>query len=244
VQGRYAEATAACEQLLGAPYQALGAAAELPARVCLAELASLRGRPAEARATLDALSAQAGSQQAGWLALVRAELAERQGDHRQAEALYRSALAAAGDTPDVYTLAAYADWLLGQRRASDAAQLLVGRQQADALLLRLAMAWRQTGDARAHEAMHELRQRHEATRLRGDSPHLREEALAALRLHGDASGALQLALANWAQQKEPADARLLAEAAHAAGKPEAAAPLREFMREHGYADTHLARWLP
>lgn len=244
VQGRYGDAADACERLLSTRYQALGAAAELPARVCLAELASLRGRPAEARTALDKLAAQARPQEAGWLALVRAELAERLGDDRQAEALYHEALAAAGDTADVYTLAAYADWLLGQQRSSDVAALLGSRPQADALLLRLACAWRQAGDSRAYEAANELKQRFEATRQRGDTPHLREEAYAALRLQGDATRALRLALDNWAQQKEPADARLLAEAAQAAGRPEAALPVREFMRESGYVDVRVARWLP
>src|SRR5262245_28299134 len=36
VQGRYREAAAGCERLLGLRYQALGAGAQLPARVCLA----------------------------------------------------------------------------------------------------------------------------------------------------------------------------------------------------------------
>lgn len=245
VQGRHREAAAGCERLLSARYQALGAAAEWPARVCLAELASLRGSARQASAELDRLATQAGPQQAGWLALVRAELAERMGDNGGAETFYRQALAAAGDErPEVYTLAACADWLLDQRRAGDAALLLAGREQADALLLRLARAWRQLGDGRAREAAHELQQRFDATRLRGDTPHLREEAYAALHLQGDSARALQLARDNWASQKEPADALLLAAAARAAGQPEAAAPLRQFMRDSGYADARLSRWLP
>lgn len=244
VQGRYPQATAGCERLLQPRYQALGAAAELPARVCLAELASLRGDATEARSTLQRLAARAGPQQAGWLALVRAELAERLGDSREAETLYRQALEQAGDEADVYTLAACADWLLDQGRARDAASLLEGREQADALLLRLAQAWKQLHDPRAAGASTALQQRFAATRVRGDMPHLREEAQAALRLQGHAALALQLALDNWAQQKEPADARLLAEAAFAAGQPAAAAPLREFMRSTGYRDARLARWLP
>jgi hypothetical protein len=244
VQGRYALAAGGCERLLQPRYRALGAAAELPARVCLAELASLRGDTTSARSALQRLAAQAGAQQAGWLALVRAELAERLGDSREAQALYRQALARAGDDADVYTLAACADWLLDQGRAREAASLLEGREQADALLLRLAHAWKLLQDPRAPAASAALQRRFAATRQRGDTPHLREEAYAALRLQGNPALALQLALDNWAQQKEPADARLLAEAAFAAAQPAAAAPLQEFMRSTGYHDTRLARWLP
>lgn len=242
VQGRYREAAQGCERLLGPRYQALGASVQLPAQVCLAELASLRGNARQASATLDQLATQAGPRQAGWLALVRAELAERLGS--DAQALYRQALAAAGDRPDVYTLAAYADWLLDHQRAGDAARLLAGREQADALLLRLARAWKQLGDGRAHEAARELQQRFEATRVRGDAAHLREEAYAALHLQGDALRALRQARDNWAQQKEPADALLLARAARAASQQQAGAPLREFMRISGYTDVRISRWLP
>lgn len=243
VLGHYGEAAAGCERLLSPRHRALGAGVELSARACLAELMSLRGRTAQARRALDQLAGEAGPTQAGWLALVRAELAERMGDAR-AEVLYPQALGNADGTPDVYPLAAYADWLLDHDRAREAATLLEGREQADALLLRLALAWHRLNDGRSQRAAGELRQRFEATRLRGDAPHLREEAAAALHLQGDAARALMLARENWAVQKEPADARLLVEAALAAGQPAAAEPVRNFMRETGYTDTRLERRLP
>jgi hypothetical protein len=63
----------------------------------------------------------------------------------------------------------------------------------------------------------ELAARFDATRRRGDTVHRREEARYALEVENDPARALGLARANFAVQKEPADARLLADAARAAG---------------------------
>lgn len=57
--------------------------------------------------------------------------------------------------------------------------------------------------------------------------HLREEARFTLEVLGRPDDALALALENWRVQKEPLDARIALEAAHAAGKPDAA---REIVR--------------
>ena len=77
--------------------------------------------------------------------------------------------------------------------------------------------------------MAELRERFAAVRLRGDAPHLREEARLALDIDRDAARALALARQQWALQKEPADAVLLLRSARAAGQ--------DVQRE-------LASWLP
>ena len=63
----------------------------------------------------------------------------------------------------------------------------------------------------------ELAARFDATRRRGDTVHRREEARYALEVEDDPARALALARANFAVQKEPADVRLLADAARAAG---------------------------
>jgi hypothetical protein len=61
----------------------------------------------------------------------------------------------------------------------------------------------------------ELGERFDAARRRGDVVHRREEARYRLALAGDAAGALALARDNWAVQREPADLRILADAARA-----------------------------
>jgi hypothetical protein len=237
VLGRFADAAAACAQLAGPRYAALGAGVAWTARVCGAELQSLRGNADAADTQLAALARVAMASDAGWIALIRAELAQRRGD-AGAEALYRQALEARAD---IYTLAAYADWLLDAGRAADVVTLLADRDAADALLLRKALAYRQLGDARAQSAIATLRARFDAARLRGDDSHRREEALFALHLSGDTAKALVLARDHWALQKEPADARLLVQAARAANQNSAAEPVWQFVRDTGYSDVLLRR---
>ncbi|HEY1393942.1 MAG TPA: hypothetical protein VFV25_11225 [Methylibium sp.] len=244
VQGRYAEAAAGCERLASARYFSLGAGAAWIAEVCSAELRSLQGHARQAKTELVKLADRAVSpDQVAWLALVRAELAGRMADDADAQALYRQALAASG-RPDVYLLGSYADWLLDHGRASEAASLLAGREAADALLLRLALAYQSARDPRAAGAIATLRERFEAAKLRGDALHRREEARMRLQLLGEPQRALSLATENWGLQKEPADTRLLLEAAAAANQASAAQPVLRFIRETGYVDARLARWLP
>ena len=64
----------------------------------------------------------------------------------------------------------------------------------------------------------ELAARFDAARSRGDSVHRREEARFRLTIAHDAAGALALARTNWNVQREPADRRVLVEAARAAGE--------------------------
>lgn len=236
VQGRWREADAGCERLLGAHYASLGAAVQRPAQVCRAELMSLQGQAAQAATALAALARQP-DVDAGWLALVQAELAERRGD-AAAGALYQQAIAASA-TPDVYTLAAYADWLLAQHREREVASLLAGREDADALLLRLAIAWKRSADPRAPQAIATLAARFDAARLRGDRSHGREQSRHELELAGDAQAALATAQSNWAVQKEPADALVLVRAALAAKQPQAAQPVWQLARDTGWQDVRL-----
>ncbi len=240
VQGRYAEARAGCERLAGTDYAALGAGVQAPARACLAELGQLQGKLSARQA--DATLAALGKADDPWLALLRAELAERSGS-RQANGLFRAATA--GDAPGLYALAAHADWLLDQQRPAEAEHLLRGYEAADALLLRTAIARHRlalTSSGRRAEAdalIPQLQVRFDAALARGDRSHAREQARFALDLLGDAPQALALAQSNWAWQREPADALLLLRAAAAAGQPEAGEPVRRWAREQGFVD---ARW--
>ncbi|TXC66977.1 hypothetical protein FSC37_18055 [Piscinibacter aquaticus] len=181
VTGRLEPAEDDCRALAGPDFASLGAALSVPARACLAELRSLRGQPREAAIALTALAREAPAD--GWLALVRAELAQRLGDHVRAEALFREATAG---TPGVYAIAARADWLIERGRAAEALALIEPQGvDADALLLRRAIARRRLGDARAAADAATLQARFDAARQRGENLHLREEALLALELQGD-----------------------------------------------------------
>lgn len=243
VLGRFAEAEAGCRRLAGADYFALGSGVRLNALACIAELASLQGHADTAAATLARLAGATDPGSAasapGWLNLMRAELAQRRGDPA-AGGLFAAALSA---HPDVYTQCAYADWLLDQHRPAEVLTLLEGNEAADPVLLRVALAYQQLHGRRhplTRAAVATLGERYAAALLRGDRSHGREQSRYELELRGDARAALRYATSNWAVQHEPADAVVLARAAHAAGRDDAAAPLWQFLRETGGRDVRLA----
>ena len=235
VQGDYSATAVSCERL-----RATGAV--LYADVCKAELTGLTGDVAAARRQLAALSAASAgtATPAEWLAVIEAEMAERAGDDRAAEKHYRAALSSGGDA---YSKAAYADFLLDRKRGREVIALLANDQRADALLLRLAIAYRSENDPRLAAAVSALKARFDAARLRGDIAHQREEARFTLQLLDRPIDALSLAQQNWSVQKESADARILLEAARAAGQDAAANPVREFIRSHQMVDRRLAVFL-
>lgn len=234
VQGRYAEARRGCERLASDAYAALGGGARDAAQACLVELGQLQGRLSARQA--DAALARLGTADDPWLALLRAELAQRTGGRRAGE-FFRTA--SAGDAPSLYALAAHADWLLDQHRPADVLHLLHGYEAADALLLRIAIARHQLNDRSTAELVAQLQARFDAALARGDRSHAREQARFVLDLLDDAPQALALAQQNWSWQREPTDALLLLRAAAAAGQPQAAEPVRRWAREQGFVDV---RW--
>ena len=211
--------------------------------VCTASAMSLTGHaPLALRAlgiSLEQNAAEARAQPAVavWAITLRAETAERLDDPKS-ELYYRDALAI--DANDPYLLGAWSDWLLDHGRPLEVIALLSDRTRIDPLLLRLALAEQATGNARAAGHIDDLAARFEASRLRGDTVHRREEARFALSLRHRPQQALQLARANWEVQREPADARILLEAARAAGRPEQADPVRAWLRDNAVQDRRLA----
>jgi hypothetical protein len=173
----------------------------------------------------------------GWTLTTMAELAIMLGRFDAAETHLHEALDL--DRDDVYARNLLADIFMSTDRLDDAAQLLAGREQIDSHLVRLAILEHQRNGADAARLVAMMRDRIAAAAARGDRIHLREEARFALAVDGDAKKALQLAIANWSVQKELADARLLAEAAAAAGDRAAAAPVVAWMRETGVHDVWL-----
>jgi hypothetical protein len=166
-----------------------------------------------------------------WVLTRLAETEERRGEVAAAERAYRDALALG--LPDVYLLAAYADFLLDNGRAAEVMPLLMPHARADVLLLRLAIAAKATQDARRETLARELQARFDAARARGDTSHRKEESRFALAVQGQADRALALARANYEQQRELADARILLEAALAARQRSAAQPVLLWMQDTG-----------
>jgi Tfp pilus assembly protein PilF len=221
VQARYPEARQACERAaeLTTPLSALGCRAQVDAVSGAAAEAAQALREGLARAAREGAASPA---ERTWVLTRLAETEERRGQPAAAEAAYREALAL--DARDFYLQAAYADFLLDQGRPAEAKSLLVGRERVDVLLLRLALATQRLRDPAAPQYRRELAARFDAARRLGDALHEKEEARFMLELQGDPKRALDLARRNFALQREPADARVLLEAALAARDRAAAEP--------------------
>jgi predicted Zn-dependent protease len=172
-----------------------------------------------------------------WALSTLAEIAGRLGRDDEAARLFRRVLAL--DPEDAYSLAAYADLLLDEGRANEALGLLAGRTDNDNLLLRMVLAESALGDPHAGPHADLLAARYDASRLRGDTVHRREEARFVLRVRHDARGALALARPNWDVQREPWDVRVLLEAALASGDVAAAAPALAFLDDNHLEDPRI-----
>lgn len=212
---------------------------ELYGAACSAPLAAAHGGgPAAFTRLARAIEAARGSAGAAWAQTALAELARANGDDAAAELAFRTALAA--DPGDVYTQAALADLLLDAGRPAEVVTLLA-EASADNLTLRRAIALAATGAPEAGPAIAAIRARVAAAIERGDALHLRERARFYLELEHDPAAALTAARANWDIQREPADARVLLEAAAAAGDRAAAAPVIAWLDAEAIDDAVLAR---
>jgi hypothetical protein len=169
-------------------------------------------------------------------------MAARAGMMPEAEAHFRATLDS--DAADTYLLGAYADFLLDSGRAAEILPLLRDKTGADPLLLRYALALQAQHSLESAAQVERLRERFAASRLRGDRIHLREEARFTLHLLDAPAEALTLAQENWRVQKEPADIRILLEAALAAGNSETVDALRIWLKKTGLEDVQLVRLLP
>ena len=155
-----------------------------------------------------------------WIEGLRAEGCERLGRWKEAETHYRKALdAAPGDN---FLLVGYADFLLDRGRASEVIALLADYTESDTTYLRLALAHAALKSPQAAMFRWTMAARFEAYRQRASELFSREEARFLLDLAGDPQAALAAAQRNFERQREPADVRILLEAARAAGKPTAA----------------------
>lgn len=234
VQGRYSESDKACSALAAIP------AAALYARACDAENLGLRGEFAKARETLRQLLAtpQLPAATQSWLLTTLAETEARAGKSLEAEKTYRAALRL---QPDEYTSLSFADFLMESDRHADALAVLKGLSRTDAVVLRLAMAGTRLKAADAARDAQEMRERVTQANLRPQAQtlHAREQAMFALVVEKQPERALSLARANVALQREPIDVLLLAQAARAAGRPDAVREAERLRNEMGLKDARL-----
>ena len=245
VQGRPQSAQADCAALVGD-------ASLLTATTCLAASGGIGGKAAQRYPALVAMLAtpaglDAPSEERRWAMTVAAELAVRLQRPDEAEAWFAQAwaLAEREAVDDVYLQAAWADFRLARGDAAAVAARLAGRT-ADASLLRLAIAEKRLAEAgeadytpRWKTHADQLAGRFARARARGETAHGREEAMFALQLRGDAAAALGHARRNWESQREPADARVLLEAALAIGDTGTVAAVRGWLQQTGLEDSAL-----
>lgn len=237
VQGDFAAAREDCT--------ALTAVAPAPGFLCLVSTYTLAPEAPEAAAELDRLIGAEGALDTGlrvWALSLAGEVAWMLGDGPGAETALRAALALnpAGQREAVML----ADILLAEDRAAEAAELLSGLPATDAVALRRLRAAQAGVPLDIDSERAALEARLAESRALGLTAHAREEGQYLLWIRQDPLGALERAEANWRNQKEFDDALLLLQAAQAGGRPEAAAPVRDWMAQAGLTAPALVRHFP
>ena len=235
VLGRYPEAMRSCERLGPEVDPAV-------TQLCEQSLRALSGELDEAYAVLISLPQQTLSREVrAWRYSELGEMAERGGDDTAAEHWLREGLALAPD--DFYMRTAYADLLLRQHRAADTLQLLSGCESMEPLLLRMLIARQMLGDRDAADAQAKLEDAFAIEEQRGEAVHRREQARFLLDIEHRPAAALTAAQENWRAQREPDDLLILLRAARAAARPDAAAPVMQFLTQEHLQDRRLEPYL-
>ncbi|HEY8007430.1 MAG TPA: hypothetical protein VIE66_11685 [Methylocella sp.] len=215
---------------------------ELVSTACLASVNGVTGHLRqsydELRTTLDRFP-NSQPQLRSWVLTSLAEMAARADMADTADIYFREAFAI--DATDAYLLGAYADFLLDQNRPREVLELLRAHTRADPLLLRYALALQAERSPELLAQIEQLQDRFEASHLRGDRVHLREEARYLLHLKNDPAAALKLARENWEVQKEPADICILVEAALAAHDGAQLGIAKEWLRGSRLEDFRLEK---
>jgi hypothetical protein len=167
-----------------------------------------------------------------WAIGLLGEIAMLQGDEPEARRHFEAVLAR--DPGALRERLLLADLLLRTDQASAVEPLLAEAPQTDGVLLRRARAARAEGrpDSAIEAA---LAERVQLNLDLGLDAHAREDTMFFLHLADDPAMALDRARANWALQHEVEDAQLLIDASVAAGMPEAALPVLDWIDEEGVA---------
>jgi len=235
VQADYAGARSECAAL--APEST-----ELFAAGCFAYVDATTGKTREAYERLAAALKRHPEASAGlrlWNLTRLAEMSRRLGDAAATEKHFRAALGLG--VTDNFLLAAYADFLLEQKRPAEVVELLRDWARSDTLLLRLAIAEATLKAPTAAQRIQALDDRFSEAALRGEQLHLQEEARFRLHLKNDPTGALRRASENWKSQREPRDAGILLEAALAARNRATAQPALDWLAQSGFEDPAMRR---
>jgi tetratricopeptide (TPR) repeat protein len=166
----------------------------------------------------------------GWAMGLIGEVALHQGDTALAKAQFQAVLA---DNPRAQREELLlADILLQHGQSQAVLDLLAAAPDTDGVLIRRVLALRALGDSKAAELSATLAKRIALNLDLGLTAHAREEAMYFLTIAGEPAQALARASVNWALQREIEDALLLLQTAEAAGQPQAAQPVRDWMAQN------------
>lgn len=146
-----------------------------------------------------------------------------------ADAWYRRALVL--DPGDVRTRLAFARHLRHAGQPDQALAMLATATESDTVLLQRALAAREARSAEADSLATQLGNRFQLAHQTESATELRDEAEYHLALRNDPVKGLQLALENFATQRDREDQELLEKAAMAASRPDALEGLRAWARE-------------
>ena len=227
VKGQYADALK-----IGDHLQSM--AGDIPAALCRAPVMAQTGKAQEAYDLLSKILPEAKEKfpsAVQFILTIRAEIADALGRKAEVNEHFEDGLNR--DAGDTYLLRGYGDFLLDQRKAAEALVLLREHTNDTGILLRAAIAARESGELElANQWTDELETRFKEIRLRGGVPHGRFESRLELKLKDNPQAALKIALENWHKQKEVRDSRNALEAAIAANDPAAATPVIEFLQSN------------
>lgn len=238
VQGKYAEANAACDRLATFVTPMIQVLAR-------ATIMAVTGDAARAYESLEEVLSQAevtSPETVPWILTVLSQIANSLGRTEVAEQHYRRGLDIAPENH--YLKKDFADFLIDQRRFQEALEVLgdmVSDNDSILLALLASKGADRTDDVR--RLRQQLAARLEENRLRGNKPHGRIETRYLLYVEHDPLKGLQVALANWAEQKEIRDSRNVLEAAIAAKRKEEVTAVVQFLQRHKTEDVALKRLL-
>ncbi|MBA2237688.1 MAG: hypothetical protein H0W24_03185 [Lysobacter sp.] len=199
-------------------------------QVCLAALALRRGDLDAAIGLSDRWLSQAAADDAlrFHVLLIRAESGARAGE-ADADRFYRQALQLAPS--DVRALVPYARYLRAKGRHAESIAIARQAPANDSLQLQATLAAWQGRLPQASAMADATLRRYRRAHSLGAEPELREEAEFLLLVRRDAERALALAGRNFQTQRDHEDVQILVDAAIAAGRPDALAPLRRWAKD-------------
>lgn len=148
------------------------------------------------------------------------------------------------DSTDLYSRAAYVDWLVQRQRYAEVEHLTRGYEKVDPLAVSRAIALNASGDTGAKAMTDRLDERFSEARWRGNLLHKRDYARYLLHVAGNPDEALVWARKNWVTQREPLDTRLLLRAAAAAGDQQVLKATHQWLTEHHQRDARYPEVQP